>query len=109
MLSNKALVILLYTSLASYRCVFSMEDPVITRATYDLLHYPNCNGKKANNFECDGHSERFGDKRTCQCKCKNGYVVYRDPAVEFVNGKNVYQSKVGSKECVWYGIYREGI
>ncbi|CAB4038101.1 Hypothetical predicted protein, partial [Paramuricea clavata] len=102
----KAVVFLVY-SLVSYSCVSSMEEPVITRDIYDLLHYPNCDGKRADKFDCgDTNAGRFGDLGVCQCRCKNGYLAYRDPAVQF-DGQ-MYDFKNGSRECVWFGLYREG-
>lgn len=105
----KAVVFLVY-SFASYSCVSSMEEPVITRDIYDLLHYPNCDGKRADQFDCgDTNAGRFGDLGVCQCRCKNGYLAYRDPTVQFDGTKQMYYFKNGSKECVWFGLYREGM
>ncbi len=109
MLCVKAVVFLLY-SLTSSSYVFSMELPVITRDTYDLLHYPNCNEKGAQGFDCDEvNAERFGDRRLCRCKCKAGYLAYRDPAVVYNHTTKNYELKNGNRECVWHGVYREGM
>ena len=103
MLSAKTLSFAL-CFLASFCHVYSMEDPVITRGDYDLLHYPKCNGKKLVDFDCGEISaERFGENKTCQCRCKDGFFVYRDP---LVNSR--YEYLVGERGCIWYGYYREG-
>ncbi|XP_028407986.1 uncharacterized protein LOC114530598 [Dendronephthya gigantea] len=109
MLGDKVVVFLLY-SLTTYCRVSSTEVPIITRDTYDLLQYPKCNGKSVEDFQCDGNSERVeGDdrKKTCQCKCKRGYLTYRDPQVEY-DVLEGYKYKVGKRGCVWNGISREG-
>jgi hypothetical protein len=107
---SKAVMIVLY-SLAFWSCVFAdLEDgPVITRGTYDLLHYPDCDKTKAQSFDCNGiAAERFGDVRLCQCRCKVGYLAYRDPAVEYNRTRDSYDLKDGIRKCVWHGLYREG-
>lgn len=104
MLSAETLPFFLYF-LAGICHVFSMEQPVITRGTYDLLHYRNCDGEKPKDFDCgEIHAERYGENTTCQCRCKDGYVVYRDPVVN-----RLYDYLVGERGCVWYGYYREGM
>ena len=99
----------LLCSLTSLCYVLSMDEPVITRDTYDLLHYPNCDETRAENFNCDEiAAERYGDLRLCRCKCKNGYLAYRDPAVEYNNTRRTYDFSKGTRKCVWHGLYREG-
>lgn len=109
MLGDKVVAFLLYF-LTTYCHVASMEEPIITRDTYDLLQYPNCNGKSVEDFQCIGNSERLENhdrKKTCQCKCKMGYLTYRDPQVEY-DSREGYKYKVGKRGCVWNGMSREG-
>ena len=91
-------------------CKFaSMEVPIITRDTYDLIRFPNCSGYRTEDFSCHlvlKRGVRFGDKRTCTCKCKEGFVTYRDPFVKYVGRKFQYQND--KRGCVWYGEYHEG-
>lgn len=106
MILGKLLVLFLY-SFANYRFVCSVEVPVITRDIYDLIQYSNCNGQTAENFNCDRGSERFGSRSLCQCKCKDGFVTYRDPSVKHKDG--VYTPNIGKRGCVWFSLHREGM
>ncbi|XP_046840791.1 uncharacterized protein LOC124434903 isoform X2 [Xenia sp. Carnegie-2017] len=86
--------------------VCSMEEPVVTRANYDILHYANCDGLQPRQFNCQGNSERFGDPRICHCRCEGGYLAYRDPAISYVN--DTYSLVPGKRRCIWHSYYDEG-
>lgn len=86
----------------------AIDVATITRDTYDLIQFSNCSKNKRESLNChEVYAIRTEDRRTCTCKCKPGYITYRDPYVKFGNGQYQY-SKDGQRGCVWYAGYHEG-
>lgn len=92
-----------------WHSVVAIDVPIrITRATYDLIQFSNCSDDTGESQNCHAvKAVGTGDRRTCTCKCKPGFITYRDPYVKFGNKKYQY-SENGERGCVWYGSYHEG-
>ena len=105
-------VTVLFHVFICWQTVLSFESPIITRADYDIIHFPQCNGHQSSqDFTCDEvmkNGRTLGDKKDCTCECKPGYVTYRDPFLTYDHKSRSYNYDSTSKGCVWYGIYSEG-